>query len=69
MISADATLPEYREQQKLSLPMDVFIGRHFETKQKRVGKTECRLEENKISPQTNKTLQITTGQQKNQAVI
>lgn len=48
--------------------MDVFIGRHFETKQKGVGKTECRLEENKVSPQTNKTLEITTGQEKNQAV-
>lgn len=48
--------------------MDVFIGRHFESNQKGVGKTECRLEENKISPQTNKTLQITTGQEKNQAV-
>lgn len=68
MISAAATLPDYKEWQKLSLQMNVFIGRHFETNQKGVGKTECRLQENKISPQTNKTLQITTGQEKNQAV-
>lgn len=68
MISAAATLPDYKEWQKLSLQMDVFIGRHFETNQKGVRKAECRLEENKISLQTNKTLQITTGQEKNQAV-
>lgn len=48
--------------------MDVFIGRHLETNQKGARKIEYRLEENKISPQTNKTLQITTGQEKNQVV-
>lgn len=48
--------------------MAVFIGRHFETRQKEVGKQECGWKENKVSPQTNKTLQITTGQEKKQAV-
>ena len=69
MISVAAALPDYKELRMLSLQMDVFIGRHFETNQKGVGKQEHGWKENKTSPQTNKTLQITTGQEKNQVVI